>query len=271
MSESPRRLRRLLPNWFTLVLLVAVGVSVCLMLVLLVAQGGFAGSTQVLGALGERPVQRSIFLSFWTATVASVFALVLAVPTGLALARWRVRGMWLVESLLVIPVIMSPMALGVALMLVFRSKAGTWFQDHVTQFVWEVPGILLVQFFVSFSLAVLVLRTTFGGIDARLEQVARFLGCTRWQAFRRVTLPLGRNGIIAAFVLGWARALGDFGATSMLAGAVPEKTETMPVAIYLNMARVSIHKAVALSIILTVVSIGGLIVVRLLLGRREQA
>lgn len=271
MADAPRRARRWRPNWFGLVLALAVGFSACLMLMLLVAQGSFAGSREVLDALGEKPVQEAIFLSFWTATLAGLVALVLAVPTGLALARCETRGLWLVEALLLIPVIMSPMALGVALLLVFRTESGTWFQEHVVAFVFEVPGILLVQFLVAYSFAVLVLRTTFSGIDVRLEQVARFLGCTRWQAFRRVTLPLARNGIIAAFVLGWARALGDFGASSMLAGGVPEKTETMPVAIYLNMARVSIHKAVALSIILSVVTLAGLIAVRLLLGRRRAA
>lgn len=266
-----RPLRRLLPSWFTLTLLVGVALSASLMLLLLVAQGQFAGSTEVLDALRETAVRQSVFLSFWSASVSSLLALVLAVPTGLALARWKVPGMSLIEALLLIPAIMSPMALGVALLLVFRTEGGTWFQENLIQFVWEVPGILLVQFFVAYSFAVLVLRTTFAGIDVRLEQVARFLGCTRWQAFRRVTLPLARNGIIAAFVLGWARALGDFGATSMLAGGVPGKTATMPIAIYLNMARVSIHKAVALSIILSLVTIVGLITVRLLLGRGQRA
>ena len=114
------------------------------------------------------------------------------------------------------------------------------------------------------------MRTTFSQIDVRLEQVARFLGCTRWQAFRRVTLPLSRNGIVAAFVLGWARSLGDFGATSTVAGAVKAKTETPPITIFFALQSLSTERAVALSIVLSAITVSGLIAVRLLLGERRR-
>ena len=252
--------------WFTWVLLLAVGCSVSLMLLLLVVQAAYTGGGEPIRALGESDVLHAMFLSFYTATIAAVLALALAVPTGYALARWRFPGDWLVEAVLLIPVVMSPIALGVALLLVFRTGPGMWVEERLLRFVFEVPGIILAQFFVAYSFAVLVMRTTFAGVDVRLEQVARFLGCTRWRAFRLVTLPLARNGIVAAFVLGWARALGDFGSTSTLAGAVKWKTETMTVAIYLHLASVSIDRAVALSIVLTLVTVLGLVAVRLLLG-----
>jgi molybdate transport system permease protein len=256
---------------FGLVLLLSVVVSTSLMLLLLVAQVVYTGGGEPLTALGDHDVRHAMFLSFSTATVASVIGLTLAIPTGFALSRSRVPGLWLVEALLLIPVIMSPMALGVALLLVFRTGPGMWVEDNLVRFVFEVPGLVLAQLFVAYAFAVLVLRTTFAGISVRLEQVARFLGCTRWQAFRRVSLPLARNGIIAAFVLGWARALGDFGATCMVAGAVKGKTETMPVSIYLNMATAGVDRAVALSLVLTSVTVVGLVAVRLLLGKERQA
>jgi len=253
-------------SWLDWVSLLAVGCSVTLMVMLLAAQAAYTGSGEPIRALAEGDVQRAMLLTFYTATLAGLAALVLAIPTGYALARWHFPGLWLVEALLLIPVIMSPMALGVALLLIFRDPPGLWLARY---FVFEVPGIVLAQFFVAYAFAVLVIRTTVSGIDVRLEQVARFLGCTPWQAFRRVTLPLARNGIVAGFVLGWARALGDFGSTSTLAGAVKGKTETMAVAIYLNLASVSIDRAVALSIVLTLVTVLGLIAVRLLLGGRR--
>ena len=253
-------------SWFNWTLGLAVGCSVSLMVLLLAVQAAYTGGGGPLRALGAADVLHAMWLSFYAATAAAVLALVLAIPTGFALARWRFPGNWLVEALLLIPVVMSPIALGVALLLVFRTGAGQWIEERLLRFVFEVPGIILAQFFVSYSFAVLVMRTTFAGIDPRLEQVARFLGCTRWQAFRHVTLPLARNGVVAAFVLGWARALGDFGATSTLAGAVKGKTETMTVAIYLHLASVSIDQAVALSIVLTLITVVGLIAVRLLLG-----
>jgi len=250
-------------GWLDWVCLAIAGLSVTLMVSLIAVQLGYTGSGPALRALGEPDVLQAIWLSVWTSLVGAVAALVLAVPTGYALARWRFRGAWLAEALLVIPVTMSPMSLGVALLLIFRDPPGLWLARF---FVFEVPGIILAEFFVAYAFIVLVARTTFSGIDPRFEQVARFLGCTPWQAFRRVTLPLARNGIVAAFVLGWARAIGDFGSSSTLAGAVKGHTETMPVAIYLSLASVSIDRAVALSVLLTLLTVGGLVAVRLLVG-----
>lgn len=253
-------------SWLDWVALLGVGFSASLMLMLLAFQAAYTGGGAPLRALGERDVLQAMGLTFYTATVATLLALALAIPTGYALARWRFPGLSIIEALLLVPVIMSPMALGVALLLIFRQPPGLWVARYV---VFEVPGIILAQFFVAYAFAVLVLRTTFSAIDVRLEQVARFLGCTPWQAFRRVSLPLSRRGMVAAFVLGWARAMGDFGASSTLAGAVKGKTETMPVSIYLNLASVSIDRAVALSIVLTLVTVVGLICVRLLVGERR--
>ena len=257
-------------GWFEGLLLTALGISISLMVMLLAAQAGYTGAGAPLKALAQPDVQQAIYLSFLTSSVAAVIALVLAVPTGFALARWKFPGRWLIECLLVIPVIMSPMALGVALLLVFRTQTGQWVEDHLMRFVFEMPGMILSQFFLAYALAVLVIKTTFASIDVRLEQVARFLGCTPWQAFRRVSLPLASNGIIAGLVLGWARAMGDFGSTSTIAGAVKGKTETMPISIYLSLASVSLDRAVALSIVLTLVTIVGLVVVGLLLARNSQ-
>ncbi|MFP4058092.1 MAG: ABC transporter permease [Candidatus Brocadiia bacterium] len=251
-------------SWFDWLLLLAIGCSVSMMLWIMVAQVVYTGGAP-LAMLAEGDVRYAVFLSFYTSILAGVLALLLAVPTGFALARWHFPGDWLVEALLIIPVVMSPMALGVALLLVFKVEPGLWIRRH---FVFEIPGIVVAQFLVAYSFAVLVMRTTFSGIDVRLEQVARFLGCTRWQAFWRVTLPLSRNGIVAAFVLGWARAIGDFGSTSTLAGAVRGKTEHMPVAIYNALQAMGPERAVGLSIVLTIVTVASLIVVRLLIGGR---
>jgi molybdate transport system permease protein len=251
-------------SWFNWVLALAVGLAVTMMVWIVIAQVVYTGGAPAK-MLGEWDLQHSILLSFYTSLIASVIALLLAIPSGYALARWRFPGDWLVEAILCIPVVMSPMALGVALLLVFKVPPGFWVSRT---FVFEVPGIILAQFIVSYAFAVLVLRTTFTSIDVRYEQVARFLGCTRWQAFWRVTLPLARSGIIAAFVLGWARAIGDFGSTSTISGAIPRKTDTAPVYIFNALQSVGTVRAVAASVVLIVVTVGSLIAVRLLLGRR---
>ncbi len=250
------------------VLLLALGLSVSFVLAIIAVQAAYTGIGPVLGALSERQNLHAITLSLCTTTVASVFALLLAIPSGYALARWNFRGMWLIDALLVVPVVMSPMALGVALLLFFQTSFGQWLDRDVIRFVFEVPGIILAQFFLAYAFSVLIIKATFTGIDVRLEQVARFLGCSRWKVFRHVSLPLARNGILAAFILAWARAIGDFGSTSTIGGAVPGSTETIPISIYLNLATVSLDESVALSLLLTFVTIAAVMVICFLLQKR---
>jgi len=250
------------------ILLLAVGLSVSLILTIIAVQAAYTGIGPVVEAVSDRGNMHAITLSLCTTTVASVLALLLAVPTGYALARWKFKGVWIIDALLVVPVVMSPMALGVALLLFFQTSLGKWIDRDLIRFVFDVPGIILAQFVLAYAFSVLIVKATFAGIDVRLEQVARFLGCSRWKAFRHVSLPLARNGILAAFILAWARAIGDFGSTSTIGGAVPGQTETIPISIYLNLATVSLDQSVALSLLLTFVTIAAVMAICLLLQRK---
>ncbi len=255
---------------FGWILLLAVGLSVSMMLAIIAVQVAYAGVGAIGKAVSDGAALHSIALSVYTTTAATVFALALAVPTGYALARWNFKGRWIVDALLVVPVVMSPMSLGVALLLFFQTDPGKWIDREIVRFVFDVPGIMLAQFILAFAFSALVVKTTFAGIDVRLEHVARFLGCSRWQVFRHVSLPLARNGILAAFILAWARVIGEFGSTSTIGGAIPGKTETIPVSIYLNLATVSIEKSVALSLILTIITVGAVMSIHILMrGNRE--
>ena len=259
-------LRRISP--FQLLVTGGLGLAVTIVLALVVAQASFLGPRDLGDTLKSPDVRAAILLSIVSATVAASLALLVAIPASYALARRRFWGMTLLDALLDIPVLLSPIALGLALLLVFRSPPGQWVENNLLRFVFEVPGIILAQFILALALEVRVLKTAFEEIDPRLEHVARCLGCTPWKAFRRVALPLVRPGLLAAFVLGWCRAIGDFGASVMIAGAVPRKTETIPIAIYLNLASVRLERAVALALVLTVVALAALLLVRWV-GRRR--
>jgi molybdate transport system permease protein len=178
------------------------------------------------------------------------------------LARNEFPGKSIIDAMLDVPVIMSPVALGLALLLVFRTWPGQWIETHLVRFVFEVPGIVLAQFVLALALEVRVLKAAFEEINPRFEQVARCLGCSPGSAFLRVTLPMARPGLVAGFVLGWARAVGDFGATVMVAGAMPGKTETIPVAIYLGLASLRIEHSVVLSLLLTLIALAALLALR---------
>ncbi|MCW5946848.1 MAG: ABC transporter permease [Fimbriimonadales bacterium] len=253
---------------FRLCIVAGLGASVTLVLVMLASQVSYAGIREPISALGRQDIQHSIKLSLFCATVAAGLALVFAVPSAYALARYKFPGKTIVDALLDIPIIISPIAIGMTLLLMFRTAPGSWVQENLIRFVFEVPGIILAQFIIALALQIRVLKAAFEEIDPRLEQVARYLGCGPWAAMRKVTLPLARPGLIAALVLGWGRAIGDYGATVTIAGSVKGKTDTMPISIVLNWSAVRIESAVALVMLLTAIAVLVLIVVRLAAGAR---
>jgi molybdate transport system permease protein len=253
-----------LKNSFSLCILAAVALAALLVGAILAAQLYYIGPANPLQAFLQADVRSAILLSLYTATVAAGLGLALGVPAAFFLARSHMPGKKILDALLDVPIIMSPLALGTSLLLFFRTPPGQWIEANILEFVFEVPGIILAQFFLALALSVRVLKASFEAVDVRCEQVARFLGCTPWKAFMNVTLPIPRKGLLAAFILSWARCLGDFGAAVTLAGAVKGKTETIPVSIYLNMASINIDKAVALMLLTTLLAVGVLFAIRVL-------
>ncbi|MEG3067128.1 MAG: ABC transporter permease subunit [Syntrophaceticus schinkii] len=122
----------------------------------------------------------------------------------------------------------------------------------------------MAQFFIITPYMIRVLKSTMADISPRLEFVARTLGCSQWQAFIRVTLPLARNGILAGLVICWARAIGEFGCSLMLAGATRMKTETLPIALFLNMSVGDLEMAMASATCLIAISLMALLIFELL-------
>lgn len=255
------------PSAFTALSSVLLGLAVALVVSLLAAQLGYVAPDELLAAFEDPNVRKAVLLTFSCATLASVLALLVSVPAAYVLARSRFRGVVVVDTLLDIPVLLSPVALGLSLVLVLRSPLGQWVESHLIRFLFAVPGIVLAQFVLALALQVRVLKSGFEDVDPLLEHVARTHGLGPWAVFRRITLPLVRPALIAAFVLGWCRAAGDFGATVMVAGAIPGRTETIPVAIYLSLSAVRLERAVALALLLSLLAVASLVVVRLVTRR----
>ncbi len=210
----------------------------------------------------------AIKLTLITATITTIIAVAIAIPVAYAISKNDFFGKSVVDSLLDMPIVISPVALGAALLVFFSTPLGAAINNSVIQFVFSVPGIVLAQFTVVSALAVRLLKSTFDGIDLRYEQVSRTLGCSKLEAFFRVVLPLARNGLIASGILTWARATGEFGATVTLAGATAMKTETLPIAISLSLSSANIEQAIALIIILVFISLIALLAIRKITGKR---
>ena len=169
----------------------------------------------------------------------AALAVLVSFPVGLAvawaLARKRWPGKTLVETLLTLPLVMPPVATGLVLLKLFgrRGPAGGWLHHTFdVDVVFTPKAVVLALAVMSFPLLVRCLRTAFEEIPRDLEEPPATLGKSPRQVFFRVSLPLARRGIAAGLILAFARALGEFGATVMVAGLIPGVTETLPLAIY---------------------------------------
>jgi molybdate transport system permease protein len=211
-------------------------------------------------------ISHAIVLSLLCATAATLLALLFSIPSSYVLSRKDFPGKMFIDTLLDIPVFVSPVALGALLLVFFSSPLSKGFQQYLFPIVFAVPGIVIAQFTVVAGLSVRLMKSTFDQIPSRYEEVARTLGCSPFQAFCKVTLPLAKNGILASAIISWARAIGEFGATITLVGAAEMKTETVPTAVYLSFASADIDRALTMVAILILTALSGLIVIRLFAG-----
>jgi molybdate transport system permease protein len=210
----------------------------------------------------------AIKLSLTAATIATMLSVFLAVPAAYALSRFEFPGRQFIDTLIELPMVVSPAALGAMLLIFFNTPAGGAVQDHGIQFVFTFYGIILAQLISTLGIAVRLVKAALDEIPSRYESVARILGASSWKAFYTVTLPLARQGIVAAFVLTWAKAVGEFGATIMIAGTMAMRTETLPIAIFLRIGSADIEGAVALIFILLSIGISVLYGVRMMTGKK---
>lgn len=169
----------------------------------------------------------------------SALGTLLILPPGIALAWTLARGHWpgkaLVETLTSLPLIMPPVATGLILLKLFgrRGPLGAWLEHTLgVEIVFTWRAVVLATAVMSFPLFVRAARVAFEEVDPRLEQIARTLGKSRAQVFCSITVPLSARGLTAGTVLAFARALGEFGATVMVAGNIPGKTATLSLSIY---------------------------------------
>lgn len=235
----------------------------CYFLILISSQAAFFSMSDFLEQLGQQDIRSAIFLSLISATTSTVIAVFLAVPTAYALARLDFPGKRLLDTFIDLPMVLTPIALGTLILMSWNTAIGRLLSDLGLTLPFTLAGVILAQFTVIVAISVRMLKATFEQVDRRQEQVARLLGCSAFGSFLQVTLPLAKRGILAAIILTWARAMGEFGATVMVAGTARGQTATLPSSIYLAMSMADLPKAVTLVTILISISLLVLFGVRL--------
>jgi molybdate transport system permease protein len=207
------------------------------------------------------------------AALATLAILVPGVLAGFFLARYRGPGGGLVETLLSLPLVLPPTAVGLALLqLLGRGRPlGAWLAGRGIEVLFTWKAVVLAAAVMAFPLLVRSARTAFEEVDPRLVGLARTLGCGPLAAFLRVSLPLAWRGVLGGAVLAFSRALGEFGATILVAGNIPGRTQTLALAIFQEVQRGRDERALALAAWTVALAFAALWTTEWLTRRRERA
>jgi molybdate transport system permease protein len=214
--------------------------------------------------LTSERVLAALRLSALTSLASVGLSTVLGVPLAWVLARTRFPGQRLLRALCVLPMVLPPVVGGAALLFAFGRRGvfgGPLERLTGVTLPFTTAGAVLAATFVAMPFLIITVEAGFRAVDRRFEDAAATLGASRWTVFRRVTLPLLLPSLVAGMALAWARALGEFGATITFAGNLPGRTQTMPLAVYLELER-DPEAAIVLSLVLLVVSVVVLVSLR---------
>jgi len=203
----------------------------------------------------------------WISLATSVTATAITFVIGLAAAVWRERytspAMALVDGIFLLPLVLPPTVVGFLLLLLFgrNGPLGKLLLHFGATIVFSWPATVIAAAVVAFPLMYLTSRAALEQVQPELLQAARTLGASEWRVFREVALPLAWPGVLAGTILSFARALGEFGATLMIAGNIPGRTETIPIAIYFAVEADEMQRALtwcAVDVVISLALLSGL-------------
>jgi molybdate transport system permease protein len=203
----------------------------------------------------------------WISLATSVTATAITFIVGLAAAVWRERytgpAMALLDGIFLLPLVLPPTVVGFFLLLLFgrNGPLGKLLLRFGATIVFSWPATVIAAAVVAFPLMYITSRAALEQVDPELLQAARTLGASDWRVFREIALPLAWPGVLAGTILSFARALGEFGATLMIAGNIPGRTETIPIAIYFAVEADQMQRALswcAVDVVISLALLGGL-------------
>ncbi|GMW04231.1 MAG: hypothetical protein AMXMBFR85_02150 [Dehalococcoides mccartyi] len=202
----------------------------------------------------------SYLLPLWISCKTVLVTTAITFILGIAVARWMARysGKYkgMIDGIFILPLVLPPTVVGFGLLMLFGKNGplGEFLSLFDMTVVFSWPATVIAAVIMTFPLMYMSARAGFEQVDVNIENAARTLGASEWRVFWTITMPAARPAIMAATVLAFARALGEFGATLMLAGNIPGKTTTIPVAIYFNIQAGHTDKAMVLVFIVLAIS-----------------
>jgi molybdate transport system permease protein len=248
---------------FWTVLGLAGGLYVLLIVGMLVAEAVHTRPSDLLAVLRDPDIRSSIVLSLVASGASALLSTAVAVPLGYVLSRGRFWGRGAVDAIVDIPIVLPPLVVGLSLLILFQRTP-----LRALGVTYEVSSVVIAQFSVAAAFATRTMKAAFDELSPRTEDVARTLGCTRWGAFVRVTLPEARRGILAAGTIAFARSIGEFGPVLVFSGATRGKTEVMATTVFLELSVGRLEAAAAVSLLMVAVALALTVLVRRFGGRR---
>ncbi|WP_139995065.1 molybdate ABC transporter permease subunit [Paenibacillus paridis] len=223
----------------------------------------------MMGLLSGNEFWSPIQLSLQVALLSSIVVVMVGVAIAWWMSRRSFKGKLALETVFMLPLVLPPTVVGFLLLVMLgrRSWVGEfieWLFSAPIIFSWWAAVVAAIV--VSFPLVYQTMKTGFASVDRNLEDAGRSMGASEWQVFRHITLPLAYRSLSTAFILGFARGLGEFGATLMIAGNIPGKTQTIPTAIYVAVDSGNLSMAWAWTCAIIVISF----VLLLLTGRKSS-
>jgi molybdate/tungstate transport system permease protein len=206
--------------------------------------------------LGDSLAVGALVTSLVTATIATALIALFGVPLAYVLARWRFRLRPLVTLLVYVPLVFPAVVSGIVQLLIYGpyGPVGGFFAARGLELDTSLAGVVLAQSFVAAPFAIVAARAAFEASDPSAEDVAQTLGASRWRVFWSVSLPQARGGVIAGLILTWLRAMGEFGATAVLA----YHPYTLPVYIYVQLTGLGVDAALPLALLALVASVAAI-------------
>jgi molybdate transport system permease protein len=240
-------------------------------------------SAEVSREILSKATRAELLLSLGTATLTTLLALAVGIPAGYALSRFRIPGKIVVDTLVDAAIVLPPLILGVSLLVLFsvlrrlaegvgtQAEPNRLLQGFYDFFVYQKPGIVLAQFFVSTALCVRAMRAAFDAADRRVEAVALTLGCTQFGAFRRAALPQAVGGMLAGAVMSWSYAVGLFAPVAIFAGTVRGRTAVLPTRTFLEVSVGHLEIALVLTLVMAAIAMSLLILLKVLIRHPHRA
>ena len=228
--------------------------------------------TELKNTVLSKNILDAVYLSIVTSLCSLILVMIFAIPVGYALSRFKFPAHAVINTIIDIPLILPPVVLGISLLAFFGTPAGVYIKIILKK--WDISlisgvGIVMGQFLVAVSYCIRAAKSSFDTINHDYENVALTLGANSWQVFRRITLPLAKNGIIAGGVMAWARAIGVFGPLMVFVGTGP-RVQVMPTQMWLELSIGNIETSLTIAIMMVLIAGSALVIVhRLTQGKVE--